>query len=103
MTHKAPSSSDAPAGPSRHLQALILAVATAVALGLQAAPALAAPAAFDDFRVTLMPEYDDPGVLSIFESDLDSSVQLPYRFSYAVPAEAKVNMACQLTPNGQHQ
>lgn len=50
-----------------------------------------------------MPEYDDPGVLSIFESDLDSSVALPYRFSYTVPAEARVNMACQLTPSGQHQ
>lgn len=103
MTHKPGSPSARFAGPSQRFRALVFAVALGLALGVQVAPALSATATYDDFSVTLMPEYDDTGVLSIFESDLDSSVQLPFRFSYVVPADAKINMACQLTPTGEHQ
>jgi len=66
-------------------------------------PALAAPPTFSDFQVSVWPEYDDPRVLSILESDLDRSVQLPYRFSTSVPADAQVGMTCQLTPSSEHQ
>jgi hypothetical protein len=81
----------------------VVIAATLLLLLIVAAPATAATPAFDQYRISLWPEYDDPRMLVILEPALNASERLPYEYAQDVPADAQVNMACQIAADGQHE
>src|SRR5574340_302133 len=72
-------------------------------LTLFAFPTLAA--AQDEIRlefveVRLWPEYDQPGMLVIYDFQVDKSLQLPVSLEFRVPADASINAVASLQ-NGE--
>ena len=63
----------------------------------------AAEPVFDEMSVSVMPEYDDPRVLAVFEARLSDGVKLPRTAEFFIPSDAKdpeIGMACEV-PEGQ--
>lgn len=57
----------------------------------------------DSMKISVMPEYDDPRVLAIFEPVISASTQLPLTAQFNIPKSAvkpQIGMACEV-PDGQ--
>ncbi|MBT4522802.1 MAG: hypothetical protein HOC23_22615 [Halieaceae bacterium] len=53
-------------------------------------------------QVALWPEYDDPGILVIYDGRFENVSQFPIKTSFLVPKGAIINDACSLSHEGQH-
>ncbi|NIR17232.1 MAG: hypothetical protein GWN86_26280 [Desulfobacterales bacterium] len=53
-------------------------------------------------RIAIWPEYDDPGVLAIYDGRFAESSRFPLRTSFLIPKGAVISDACSLSPKGQH-
>jgi hypothetical protein len=53
-------------------------------------------------QVAIWPEYDDPGVLAIYDGKFEDVTQFPIKTSFLVPKGAVINDACSLSHEGQH-
>lgn len=63
---------------------------------------VAVPPAAAIMEVQLWPEYDDPGVLAIYEGRLRPSVDTPVDVTFTVPAGARVHMVGGIDDGGRH-
>lgn len=61
-----------------------------------------APLAAVAMDVQIWPEYDDPGVLAIYEGRLRPSVSTPVDFTFLVPAGARIHMVGGIDQQGRH-
>jgi len=52
--------------------------------------------------VQIWPEYDDPGVLAIYEGRLPPTVSTPIEFTFVVPSGARVHMVGGIDEQGRH-
>ena len=105
-------------GPSRGLYARIcpaviaaflIVAANVGATGVKAAQAglRAAPEADDTtsigrMRLAIWPEYDDPGVLFIYDGRFSEHTLLPAKPVFNIPKDAVISDVCSLSPKGQH-
>jgi len=84
------------------IRMVLVAVLFAMVLGVT--PAVASENdGFDELTVRVMPEYDDPRVLAIFEGTLNEEATLPRTAKFFIPNSAKdpqIGMACEV-PEGQ--
>lgn len=53
-------------------------------------------------RVSVWPEYDDPGVLVIYDGRFIDNSQFPTKTSFFIPKGAVISDVCSLSPEGQH-
>ncbi len=53
-------------------------------------------------QVSIWPEYDDPGVLAIYEGRFKDASSFPIKTAFLVPKGAIINDACSLSHDGQH-
>jgi hypothetical protein len=53
-------------------------------------------------KVAIWPEYDDPGVLVIYDGRFADSSRFPLKTSFFLPKDAVISDACSLSPKGQH-
>jgi hypothetical protein len=53
-------------------------------------------------RVAIWPEYDDPGVLVIYDGRFVDDGSFPTETSFFLPKGAVISDACSLSPRGQH-
>jgi len=53
-------------------------------------------------RVALWPEYDDPGVLVIYDGRFTNPSRFPTKTRFILPKGSVINDACSLSPKGQH-
>ncbi|MBI5286051.1 MAG: cytochrome c-type biogenesis protein CcmH [Deltaproteobacteria bacterium] len=53
-------------------------------------------------RVAIWPEYDDPGVLVIYDGRFKDDLAFPAETSFLIPKGAVISDACSLSPKGQH-
>ena len=53
-------------------------------------------------RVAIWPEYDDPGVLVIYDGRFEEASKYPIKTSFLVPTGSIINDACSLSHKGQH-
>jgi len=53
-------------------------------------------------KIAIWPEYDDPGVLVIYDGRFADSTRFPLKTSFFLPKDAVINDACSLSPKGQH-
>jgi len=53
-------------------------------------------------RVAIWPEYDDPGVLVIYDGRFVDNGSFPAETSFFLPQGAVISDACSLSPKGQH-
>lgn len=53
-------------------------------------------------RVAIWPEYDDPGVLVVYDGRFVDSQAFPTKTRFIVPKGIVINDACSLSPEGQH-
>jgi hypothetical protein len=53
-------------------------------------------------RVAIWPEYDDPGVLVIYDGRFVDDGNFPAETSFFLPKGAIISDACSLSPRGQH-
>ena len=53
-------------------------------------------------RVAIWPEYDDPGVLAIYDGRFEKASSYPIKTSFFIPRGSVVNDACSLSHKGQH-
>lgn len=53
-------------------------------------------------RVALWPEFDDPGVLVIYDGRFIDDGSFPIETNFLVPKGAVISDACSLSPKGQH-
>ena len=53
-------------------------------------------------RVALWPEYDDQGVLVIYDGRFKNENLFPAETAFIVPKNAMISDACSLSPKGQH-
>jgi hypothetical protein len=53
-------------------------------------------------KVAIMPEYDDPGVLAIYDGKFEESASYPIRTSFFIPKGSVISDACSLSHEGQH-
>jgi len=53
-------------------------------------------------RVAIWPEYDDPGVLVIYDGRFVDNGSFPAETSFFLPGGAVISDACSLSPKGQH-
>ncbi|MBE9536415.1 MAG: hypothetical protein IMF07_04480 [Proteobacteria bacterium] len=53
-------------------------------------------------RVAIWPEYDDPGVLVIYDGRFVDDGNFPAETSFFLPQGAIISDACSLSPKGQH-
>lgn len=53
-------------------------------------------------KVAIWPEYDDPGILVIYDGRFADSSRFPLKTSFFLPRDALINDACSLSPKGQH-
>lgn len=82
---------------------MTIALLAASALLAMSGAAGAAEPVFDEMSVSVMPEYDDPRVLAVFEARLSDDVKLPHTAEFFIPSGAKdpeIGMACEV-PEGQ--
>ncbi len=53
-------------------------------------------------KVAIMPEYDDPSVLAIYDGKFDEASSYPIKTSFLVPKGSVISDACSLSHEGQH-
>lgn len=53
-------------------------------------------------RISIWPEYDDPGVLVIFDGRFADDSQFPTKTSFFIPKDIVISDVCSLSPEGQH-
>ncbi len=53
-------------------------------------------------RVSIWPEYDDQGVLAVYDGKFNDASSFPLKTSFLVPKGAIINDACSLSFEGQH-
>lgn len=53
-------------------------------------------------KVAVMPEYDDPGVLAIYDGRFEEPPSYPIKTSFLIPGGSVISDACSLSPGGQH-
>jgi hypothetical protein len=53
-------------------------------------------------KIAIWPEYDDPGVLVIYDGRFADSSRFPLKTSFFLPKDAVISDACSLSPKGQH-
>ena len=53
-------------------------------------------------RISIWPEYDDPGVLVIYDGRFSDDSQFPTKTSFFIPKGAVISDVCSLSPEGQH-
>lgn len=53
-------------------------------------------------RVAVWPEYDDPGVLVVYDGRFKDSRAFPTRSRFFLPKGVVISDACSLSPEGQH-
>ncbi len=53
-------------------------------------------------KVAIWPEYDDPGVLVIYDGRFAEPSRFPLKTSFFLPKDAVISDACSLSPKGQH-
>jgi hypothetical protein len=53
-------------------------------------------------KIAIWPEYDDPGVLVIYDGRFADSSRFPLKTSFFLPKDAVISDACSLSPTGQH-
>ncbi len=53
-------------------------------------------------RVSLWPEYDDPGILGIYDGRFVDNGDFPAETTFFLPKGAIISDACSLSPKGQH-
>ncbi|MBI5682601.1 MAG: LPXTG cell wall anchor domain-containing protein [Deltaproteobacteria bacterium] len=53
-------------------------------------------------RVSIWPEYDDPGVLVIYDGRFKDDTSFPAEAVFYIPKGASISDACSLSPKGQH-
>lgn len=62
----------------------------------------ASPLTIGRMRVAIWPEYDDPGVLVIYDGRFRDDNSFPRETSFFIPNGAVISDACSLSPKGQH-
>ncbi|MBE9503382.1 MAG: hypothetical protein IME96_04335 [Proteobacteria bacterium] len=65
-------------------------------------PAAASEMELGRMRVAIWPEYDDPGVLVIYDGRFVDDGSFPTETSFFLPKGAIISDACSLSPRGQH-
>jgi len=53
-------------------------------------------------KVAIMPEYDDPSVLAIYDGKFEDVSSYPIKTSFLVPKGSVISDACSLSHEGQH-
>ncbi len=53
-------------------------------------------------KIAIWPEYDDPGVLVIYDGRFADASRFPLKTSFFLPKDAVISDACSLSPRGQH-
>ena len=53
-------------------------------------------------KVAIMPEYDDPSVLAIYDGKFEDVASYPIKTSFLIPKGSVVSDACSLSHEGQH-
>jgi len=53
-------------------------------------------------RVMIWPEYDDSGVLVVYDGRFVEGVKFPTKTKFFIPKDVVVNDVCSLSPGGQH-
>lgn len=53
-------------------------------------------------KVAIMPEYDDPGVLAIYDGKFEEAASYPIRTRFLIPKGSAISDACSLSHEGQH-
>jgi len=53
-------------------------------------------------KIAIWAEYDDPGVLVIYDGRFADSSRFPLKTSFFLPKNAVISDACSLSPKGQH-
>lgn len=53
-------------------------------------------------KVAIMPEYDDPSVLAIYDGKFEEVSNYPIKTSFLVPKGSVISDACSLSHEGQH-
>lgn len=53
-------------------------------------------------KVAVMPEYDDPSVLAIYDGKFEEAPSYPIKTSFLIPKGSVISDACSLSHEGQH-
>lgn len=53
-------------------------------------------------KVAIMPEYDDPSVLAIYDGKFEEASSYPIKTSFLIPRGSVISDACSLSHEGQH-
>jgi hypothetical protein len=53
-------------------------------------------------KVAIMPEYDDPSVLAIYDGKFEEAPSYPIRTRFLIPKGSVISDACSLSHEGQH-
>ncbi len=53
-------------------------------------------------KVAIMPEYDDPSVLAIYDGKFEDASSYPIKTSFLIPKGSVISDACSLSHEGQH-
>lgn len=53
-------------------------------------------------KVAVMPEYDDPSVLAIYDGKFEDVASYPIKTSFLIPKGSVISDACSLSHEGQH-
>src|SRR3990170_6372635 len=53
-------------------------------------------------KVAIMPEYDDPSVLAIYDGKFEDVSSYPIKTSFLIPKGSVISDACSLSHEGQH-
>src|SRR3989337_2518095 len=53
-------------------------------------------------KVSIMPEYDDPSVLAIYDGRFEEVSSYPIKTSFLIPKGSVISDACSLSHAGQH-
>src|SRR3990167_5712456 len=53
-------------------------------------------------KVSIMPEYDDPSVLAIYDGRFEEVSNYPIKTSFLIPRGSVISDACSLSHEGQH-
>ncbi len=68
-------------------------------------PAVGAPTkdlSIGRMKVAIMPEYDDPSILAIYDGKFEDVSSYPIKTSFLVPKGSVISDACSLSHEGQH-
>ena len=53
-------------------------------------------------KVAIMPEYDDPSVLAVYDGKFEEVASYPIKTSFLIPKGSVISDACSLSHEGQH-